>query len=187
MYAVKNNAVLLCDRKIKIINAFRKLWEQHGMWTRSFIVSTAHDLPDLELVTQRLLRNPDDFAKELQKYYGPKKAQTFRDLLREHLAIAAQLVNEVKQGEYDEAQETRKLWYENADQLAAFLSAIDPFSSRQLWQSLWYEHLKMVEDEAAFRLGGEYAQDIALYDDIETQALKMADLMASGIIKQQTY
>jgi len=47
-----------------------------------------------------------------------------------------------------------------------------------------YDHLKLTEDEAVKRLTEEYAQDVALFDVIEDQALLMADNMANGIMKQ---
>ncbi|MGI6728179.1 MAG: hypothetical protein ACOX4P_06500 [Anaerovoracaceae bacterium] len=49
-------------KQIKIMNTLRKLWEQHVMWTRSFIISTIEGLSDLDPVTKRLLQNPTDFA-----------------------------------------------------------------------------------------------------------------------------
>ena len=56
--------------KINLINLFRELWEEHIMWTRSFIISTVSELDDIEYVTHRLLRNPTDFANVFRLYYG---------------------------------------------------------------------------------------------------------------------
>ncbi len=67
-----------CDRIIILNNTLRKLWEQHIMWTRSFIISTVDNLGDIEFVTKRLLRNPSDFAAVLKNYYGSEKADKFR-------------------------------------------------------------------------------------------------------------
>lgn len=45
-----------CEKIIILNNEFRKLWEQHIMWTRSFIISTVNDLGDIDFVTKRLMR-----------------------------------------------------------------------------------------------------------------------------------
>lgn len=45
-----------------------------------------------------------------------------------------------------------------------------------------YSHLKMTEKEAALRLQGNYATDIEIFEEIEKEALEMADDMACGII-----
>lgn len=166
-----------------IINTFRKLWEQHGLWTRSFIVSTASNLPDLNFVTERLLRNPADFAMALEPFYGGRSRE-FENLLRDHLLIAARLVNNAKNGDINAADEDRRNWYKNADEIAMLLSSINPLWTFREWQDMMYHHLRLVEEEAVLRLTGKYKEDIALYDFIEEQALEMADMMSRGIIGQ---
>ena len=83
-------------QQICLMNRIRQLWGQHVYWTRFFIISTAADLDDPEPVTQRLLRNPKDFAAWLAPFYGTKAATMFEELFTEHLLIAAELVNAAK-------------------------------------------------------------------------------------------
>ena len=154
------------------------------MWTRSFIISTAANLADLDLVSQRLLRNPMDFANELRRFYGEEKANKFEQLLRQHFIIAANLVNSAKAGNTNAANEARTKWYQNADEIATFLATINPYWSKTRWQKMLYDHLNMTENEATYRLTSQYAKDIAEYQKIEDEALMMADYMAEGIMKQ---
>ena len=179
-----NNQSMDCRRRIDIINMFRKLWEQHIMWTRSFIISTEANLGDLQYVAKRLMQNPSDFSKALAPYYGEMNAKRFESLLTDHLAIAARLVNAAKAGNTELVNAERAKWYANADAIADFLASINPNWSKNEWRMMLYDHLKLTEDEAVKRLTGEYAQDVALFDVIEDQALLMADNMANGIIKQ---
>ncbi|CAB1254841.1 conserved protein of unknown function [Ruminococcaceae bacterium BL-6] len=173
-----------CMESIKIINSFRKLWSEHVMWTRLFIISTAADLEDLKPVTARLLRNPADFADALRPFYGSDNAKKFNDLMTEHLTIAAQLVGAAKAGDTDKVNDERKKWYANADQIASFLASISPYWSKVQWTLMLHDHLKMTEEEAVARLSGQYQKDVSLFDVIEEQALMMGDYMAEGIIKQ---
>ncbi len=185
----KKNSVLgnYTSNQINLMNTFRKLWEQHIMWTRSFIISIASNLGDLTMVTNRLLQNPSDFENVLRPFYGRENAAKFQSLFQEHLLIAAKLVNDAKAGNTAEVKEDEIKWYENADQIAAFMASINPYWSEQEWRALLYDHLKMTENEAVERLNGQYEADILIYDSIEEQALKMADLMSTGIIKQFGY
>ncbi|MGI5892156.1 MAG: acetylglutamate kinase [Bacillota bacterium] len=186
MYKKKDANSVFCysPDQVNLMDTLRKLWEQHVMWTRSFIISTVANLGDLDLVTKRLLRNPTDMANQIKIFYGNQIANQFRKLFEEHLLIAAQLLNAAKAGNTRETDAARRKWYANADEIAAFLASINHYWSRREWQSMLYEHLAMTEDEAVKRLMGQYAQDIALFDEIEEQALRMADVMAAGIIKQ---
>lgn len=176
-----------CSDQIKLINLFRKLWEQHVMWTRSSIISAAANLGDASFVNERLLQNPGDFADVLQRYYGAKTANIFESLLTEHLEIAGQLVGAAKNGDNAAVEKYRQQWYRNADKIAAFLANINPYWNEEEWRSLLYHHLGMTESEAVYRLNGRYAADIAIYEEIEKEALEMADIMANGILKQFGY
>ncbi len=170
--------------QVRLINKFHKLWEQHDIWTRSTIISIALSLPDLTPVTRRLLRNPIDFGRVFEIYYGSKIASEFSNLLTAHLVIAKELVVATKAGENQSAAEAEKKWYENADEIAAFLGHINPFWSEEEWREMMHEHLKLVKTEAAYILAGNYSQGIAVYDRVERQTLQMADMMAKGIFKQ---
>ena len=113
--------------------------------TRFFIISTAADLDDPEPVTQRLLRNPKDFAALLAPFYGTKAATMFEELFTEHLLIAAELVNAAKNGETDKVNDARERWYKNADEIAAFLSSINRYWCKAQWRDMLYSHLEMTE------------------------------------------
>lgn len=162
----------------------RMLWEEHSIWTRSAINSIALGSPDEQLVTERLLRNPKDFEAALEPFYGAEAAKTFSDLLTDHLTIAAKIVKASKAGNQEEAAAAEKDWYANADQLAAFLGSINPYWSEEEWRNMLYEHLELVKAEAVDILTGDYASGISIFDEVEKQALNMADMMAYGIIRQ---
>lgn len=170
--------------QLQLSNTIRRLWNEHVLWTRLFIISTAFDLPDLPFVTERLLQNPDDFAQTLKPFYGEKTSLQFKQLLTDHLLIAAQLVNAAKAGNTAEADKQRELWYANAEDIARFLASVNRFWSERQWRELLFEHLRMTEDEAAFILTGQYEKGIKVYDDIQAEALMMADEMTLGLIRQ---
>ncbi len=174
----------LSPKQIKLYNLLRRLWVEHVMWTRFFLISTAANLADLDFVTKRLLENPTDFAYALSLFYSNQQAMEFEKLFTEHLAIAAQLVNAAKAGDTKTVDEQRQKWYENADEIANFLGEINPNWNREAWRSMLYDHLKMTEAEAVQILTGQYAESIEEFDAIQEEALKMADMMACGMIKQ---
>lgn len=171
--------------QICLMNQLQQLWAQHVYWTRFFIISTAADLDDLKPVTGRLLQNPKDFAQLLAPIFGVKSACQFQELLTQHLLIAADLVNAVKNGETEKANSPRKKWYQNADEIANFLASINPCWNETKWKDMLYSHLEMTEKEAVLPLQGNYTGDIEMFNDIEEEALKMANYMFCGIINRR--
>lgn len=172
------------EKEINFINKMHLLWEQHVEWTRMTIISMAEDIEDVNLVTNRLLRNPTDFANLLAGFYGIEKATQFETMLREHLLIAAELINAAKKNDSEGVKNAEIKWYENANEIAAFLHEINPFLSEVTMREMLHEHLALTESEAVYRLNKNYAKDIEIYDKVEEQALEMADEMARATMKQ---
>lgn len=164
-------------------DGMRQLWEDHIVWTREFIVSFAADQPDLPVVTDRLLRNQDDIGNAIKPFYGDAAGGALTGLLREHILGAAALLDAAKNGGDVAAASTA--WYANGDEIAEFLAAANPRS----WpvdemKAMMKDHLDLTLSEAVNRLQGNYAADIAAYDQIHTQILHMADMLSDGIIAQ---
>lgn len=172
------------QEQLCLINRIRLLWSQHVYRTRFTIISTAENLGDLKPVSNRLMQNPNDFAQLLTPFYGVRRADKFRELFTQHLLIADELVNAAKNSDTAKADDARKRWYENADEIADFLSCINRYWSYTKWKEMMFSHLEMTEEEASLRLSGKYEADIKMFDSIENEALKMADYMSCGIIKQ---
>ena len=135
-------------QQLCLMNQLQQLWAQHVYWTRFFIISTAEELGDLAPVTDRILQNPKDFAQLFAPIFGMNIANQFQELLTQHLLIAADLVNAAKNGEPEKADIARKKWYQNADEIARFLSSIQPCWSEAKWKEMLYSHLQMTEQEA---------------------------------------
>lgn len=163
----------------------RKLWEDHIVWTRGFIISTAHDLPDLGPTTQRLLANQVDIGNAFRPFYGDAVADHLTQLLTDHILIAAQLVGAAKAGDGASVATLSAKWTANADEIAALWNQINPRSwPLATMQHHMHEHLALTLDEATLRLSGDFAGDIAKYDQVQAAILDMADMLSTGIIRQ---
>ena len=66
----------------------------------------------------------------LKPFYGNRIAARFSNLIREHLVIAAELVKAAKAGNQKAAAAAERRWYANGEEIAEFLSRINPFISR---------------------------------------------------------
>ena len=174
----------LSEAAIRLRDCFRLLWSQHVYWTRMVILGIAFDLPDLEPTTNRLLRNPKDFGIVLCRFYGYKFACEFARLMTEHLTIAAELVKAAKAGDESAAADAEKRWYENAKEIACLQNHINPYWPFSRMKELWFEHLSLTKEEAVTQLTGDYTASIKKFNQIEKEAMMMADAFSNGIICQ---
>lgn len=174
----------LGDMLPDLIDYFRMLWGQHVVWTRMVILGIIYDLPELEFSTARLLRNATDFANALRPFYGDEVAQNFENLFRQHITIAAELVQAAKAGDSNQVDAIWQRWVDNANQIASFLGEINPYWSTEDWSAMLMEHLELLGENVMLLLEENYQASIDAFDDIESQAMEMADMMAEGIAAQ---
>ena len=162
----------------------RLVWEDHVVWTRLFLVSAADNNPDLESVTERLLKNQTDIGDVFKPYYGLEAGTQLTQLLKTHITTASDLVMAMKNGD-EEAQKTADVaWYKNASEIADFLSANNPNWKEDDMRSMMVEHLDLTKQEAIDILGKKYEESIADYDKINAQILLIADHLTAGIVRQ---
>lgn len=165
----------------ELVNYFRMLWEQHVVWTRMVIMGIVHDLPETEQMTNRLLRNPVDFANAFRPYFGDEAAQQFQDLFTKHITIASELVRAAKSGNAQAVTEADQRWRQNADQIAELMARMNPNWREDDWSAMLLEHLELLGRNAEEMLAGNWEQSVNEFDEIELQAMEMADMMAEGI------
>ncbi len=166
-------------------NTMRKLWEDHITWTRLFIVSDAANLPDKAATTARLLKNQTDIGNAIKPFYGEQAGDKLTALLRDHILIAAELVDDAKAGNTTAFNDAKARWYDNANQIAVFLNSANPkFWPLSEMQAMMKAHLDLTLKEASDQLKGNYPASVADYDLVHNEILQMADMLSIGIIHQ---
>lgn len=183
--ASTNDHTSAVQAKAGFQDAMQRLWVDHVTWTRLFIVSFVGELPDLQATTDRLLQNQVDIGDAVKPFYGDAAGDQLTALLEEHILTAADLLTAAKAGDDAAFAEANEAWYANARAIAGFLHEANPrhwplADMRQMMK----DHLDLTLEEAAAQLGGDYAASVALYDEVETEILHMADMLSSGLIAQ---
>ena len=162
----------------------RKLWTDHVVWTRQYIVAAVDGDASAPAALKRLMKNQEDLGDAIKPYYGSGAGDSLTKLLKEHISIAGDLVTAAKAGNNAKVSDADKRWHTNASNIAAFLAAANPNWTKGDLESMLNEHLSLTTDEAKNRIGKKWDDDAPTFDKIYDQALKMADALADGIIKQ---
>jgi len=163
----------------------RKLWEDHVTWTRLAIVTFADGSQGFNATAARLLQNQSDIGNAIAPFYGAAAGQQLAALLHDHITIAVDLLQDAKAGNTQAFNDAKARWYDNANQIADFLSAANPrFWPDATMRAAMKEHLDQTLAEAVDELNGNYAASVSDYEAIHLHILAMADLLSSGIMHQ---
>jgi len=176
---------IVTPKTVPFHDEMRRLWEDHVTWTRLAIISLTTGSPDTDATVGRLLQNQTDIGDAIKPFYGDAAGNELTRLLRAHILIAAELIAAAKAGDEAAVADAQSRWTANADEIAAFLAAANP----RAWEldemkAMLHEHLRLTTYEALARRHGDWAADVAAYDEIHRQALGMADMLSNGIARQ---
>ena len=147
-------------------------------------MSDLASLEDTPLALERLLKNQDDIGNSIKPYYGEEAGNKLAALLREHINLAGKVVGSAKSNNKSDLEKYNKLWYKNADEIADFLSSLNPNYSKKDLRDMLHKHLQFVTDQAVARLNKDWKADIEAYDKGEDHMIMFADMLTDGIMKQ---
>lgn len=161
-----------------------KVWIDHTIWTRNYIVSAMSNRPDQKYVLDRLLRNQEDIGNVIKPFYGEAAGNKLTELLKEHIVIAGNIIEATKVGNQAEMKKLDKDWHRNADDIAKFLSDANPNWQFKELQEMLYTHLQLITEIVLACLNGDWERDIAATDKNEIHMMHMANFLTEGIFKQ---
>jgi hypothetical protein len=162
----------------------RKLWEDHIVYTRNYIISALSNLPDSGAIAERLLSNQDEIGAALKPYYGDEAGNKLATLLRDHIKIATVVVGAAKAGDKMALDKAQADWGANADAIAAFLSGANPAWTKMELADMLHKHLDLTTGEVTSRLNKDWKADVDYYDKGHAHMLMFADVLTNGIVKQ---
>jgi hypothetical protein len=164
--------------------ALRKLWSDHVIWTREYIVAAVAGTPDADAAAERLLKNQEDIGAAVAGFYGQDAGDALTDLLKQHIMIAVDLVAAAKSDDQGAFATHDGRWTANAKEIASLLAGANPNWPEKDLVDLLSLHLKLTKDEAVARISGDWAADIKAFDDIFTEIMVLADALHDGIAAQ---
>jgi hypothetical protein len=162
----------------------RKLWSDHVIWTRDYIIAAAATAPDQQAAANRLMKNQEDLGSAVATYYGKAAGDKLTALLKDHIAIAVDLIDAAKAGDTAAQQQADARWQKNGVDIADFLSQANPHWPRATLVEMMKKHLSTTTDEVVARLGKNWDADVRAFDEVYRHILMMSDALSDGIVKQ---
>ena len=162
----------------------RKLWTDHVVWTRDYIIAAVGDQPDAQAAAGRLMKNQEDIGNAIAKFYGAPAGLQLTTLLKEHISIAVDLIKNAKAGNKAGQQQADAKWQQNAVDISDFLSKANPNWPRATLVDMMKMHLSTTTDEVVARLTKNWDADVRAFDAVYDHILHMSDAISDGIVKQ---
>ncbi len=162
----------------------RKLWTDHVVWTRDYIIAATESQPDAPAALNRLMKNQEDIGNAVAKYYGDAAGRQLTTLLKDHIAIAGDIVKAAMAGDKAGQKAADDRSHQNATQIADFLSKANPNWPRATLVELMNTHLATTTTELVARLNKDWAGDVKAFDAVYDHILHMSDALSDGIVKQ---
>ncbi|HEV2916895.1 MAG TPA: hypothetical protein VGW78_04055 [Candidatus Babeliales bacterium] len=171
--------------ELALNKAMRKLWADHVVWTRLYIIDAIANAGSKDATLKRLLQNQTDIANAIVPYYGQEAANALEALLKDHIVIAGDVVAAAIANDQEALKVADKKWHDNALEIATFLHNANPESwPLQTIIDMLNEHLALTTKETVAHLKGQWNEDITIFDQVFNQIMTMADALAEGIYMQ---
>lgn len=160
----------------------RDLWSEHVGLTRDYIIAATTDDPEASTVLGSLMSNQDALGSTIVRVYGHRPGMLYTALLKEHIAIAGELVAAAKEFDNEALDEANRRWHRNAVEIADLLSAANPNWDRGDLLTMLNEHLALTAQELDARVHFNWVEDEQVFFRIQDQAAHMADAITDGIL-----
>ena len=162
----------------------RKLWTDHTVWTRDYIIAAVDEKADQEAAANRLMKNQEDIGTALATYYGKGNGDRLTNLLKDHIKGATEVVKAAKTKDASQLKAADERWKQNAEDIADFLSGANPAWTRAAMREMMMTHLATTTDEVNARIKQDWDGDVKAYDKVYEHILKMSDALTDGIARQ---
>ncbi|HEY4667619.1 MAG TPA: hypothetical protein VIH26_09995 [Anaerolineales bacterium] len=175
---------MISEAAVSLKTSLRKLWAEHVIWTRQYVVAAVGGTPDADSAAGRLLKNQEDLGNAIVPLYGKAAGDALTGLLKQHIMIAVDLIAAAKSDDQAKFQREDQKWTANVEEMAAFLSGANPHWPKKDLVDLLQLHLSLTKKEVVARLSKKWDEDVAAFDDIFTEINTVSDALSEGIIKQ---
>lgn len=168
-------------------SVMRKLWNDHIVWTRQYIISEMAATADKDAIFNRLRQNSQEIAKAMKAQYPGIDEATLGTLLDSTVITMTTLIFQTNIGSGasggSDAYTTKEILMKHLDRMAVFLNAANPGWSLPELKLMLQGYLNETHNEILARKNKIWDADIAAYDRLNNHVMKLADAFASGTIQ----
>ena len=170
--------VCKCTMKEKM----RKLFTDHAFYTKFYIESALSDLPDVKVITNRLLQNQVDIGNFVKPVVGNVNGDHLASLLKEHILAAAGAVSAVKKEDEKEVKTAVDKVFANSWLVSQLLSSFNPEKLPfDVVLKIFNQHNQYVIDITTLHFNEDFEKEINTVDLYYQHMLMLSDTLHDAL------
>jgi len=175
------DAAELPSSKMEHVNDIQNLFKAHGLLLNQIIEAAYNNKPqtDIDIIKNALLSNAQDIATYLTYFCGKSAGQKFEPLFDNHISLGGEYINAVKN--HLPTEEITQKALKNGDDLAAFFYELFPTISKNVWQKMWEDHVKMEAEQADAYFQNDIDKGLQLKNASLVELQQLSTLIVEGI------
>lgn len=170
--------------EIKFKLLMRRHMEDHIIWLRSYMVSLLADLPDLDKIRERFLKNQESMTNCLREFFGDTLVDNLITIRKEHASVILDLLKAIKDGDTVKSSSSEEDLIATVENISTMLSIANPYYSKEDLTDMYNTSLILAKYEFIARMSGDYNADIMYFDMSMHQADMLADYITIGIVER---
>ncbi|HUR78668.1 MAG TPA: hypothetical protein VMZ22_12030 [Acidimicrobiales bacterium] len=168
----------------ELAKTMQRLWADHAMWMRQYMVAAVDERPEAAEAAARLLRNADDIGNTFEDYYSRRVARRVAKLLRQHAVVAIDLVDAARRVDRAKFANIDAVWTSNGEDLVDELCARNESWSNQELLTAWESVRQFTKNELTARLEQNFDRDVEAFDHVLSATMDFGDHITDGILRQ---
>jgi hypothetical protein len=161
--------------------ALRLLFSDHAFYTRLVIENLLSNLPEIDVLIQRLMKNQEDIGDALASYTSKDIGARLTVLLKEHINCAATVLKNLKIQSPELPKSIDKA-LENSKKVAEYISSLDPnIFNYDKFKKEFDQHNQHVVDMGKLYYEKKWQAGVDLYDKYYRHMMMFSDMISDGL------
>lgn len=172
------------DDEERLNLVMRRYTEDNVIWSRFYAVSLLANLPDLNNIKERLIKDQEAMGNCMREFFGDIVADNFIDLRKEHVNILLDLLLTIKEGDILRSLTVENDIVINIDNTSTLLSTANPYYIKEELTDIFNTCVILAKYGFMARISGDYNAEMLYYDMSLHQAIMLSDYLVNGIAER---